>query len=186
MGSDVCLPGWFEVSLRYLELYSEVMKRGPWNTEGEPGGDVRENRAHEAAGGSGGSSVICALSRPVWPVPSGEGQHSAPDPNLSLMGHPSPINSTMRTRFPCGSANCHIPHRTPRNDQGAQSPGTQTRRGLKARREAEGRKMGAYFTIHRPRLNRSAWERGGKGSLGLNPKTRVRKPGRTALMLSWK
>lgn len=38
--SDKCPPGWLEGSLRYLELYSEVMKRGPWNTEGGATGDT--------------------------------------------------------------------------------------------------------------------------------------------------
>lgn len=39
------LPGWFEGSLRYLELYSEVMKRGPWNIEGRAVGPARWTRA---------------------------------------------------------------------------------------------------------------------------------------------
>lgn len=81
MSSDTCLPGWFEGCLRYLELYSEVMKRGPWNTEVSNGG----HKVDQHPGGPGGrGSPVYALSRPVWHIRSREGQHCAPDPDLSL------------------------------------------------------------------------------------------------------
>lgn len=57
------LPGWFEGSLRYLELYSEVMKRGPWKT-GESTGAREVDQGPGEVGGSGGSSVLpvaCAV-----------------------------------------------------------------------------------------------------------------------------
>lgn len=45
LSSHKCPPGWLEGSLRYLELYSEVMKRGPWDRERGVGHGARPGAA---------------------------------------------------------------------------------------------------------------------------------------------
>ena len=67
------LPGWFGDSLIYLELYSEVMKRGPWNIQGRTMG-MQSARVE-------GSSVMVVVA--LWmcehPVSlGGEDKHSSP------------------------------------------------------------------------------------------------------------
>lgn len=71
MSSDKHPPGWFEGSLRYLELYSEVMKRGPWNTEG---GTMRTQVGQGLAGGS--LHYLCSEQTcVVWSEKGGPVQH---------------------------------------------------------------------------------------------------------------
>lgn len=57
MSADKLPPGWFEGSLRYLELYSDVMKRGPWNAEGGAMGDAGQ------PGLGGDSGTVAGLGR---------------------------------------------------------------------------------------------------------------------------
>lgn len=77
MSSDKLPPGWLEGSLRYLELYSDVMKRGPWNTEGRAVGDTGRPGL-EGHPGQWQLFGVCALSRPVWHVLRPEGQDDTP------------------------------------------------------------------------------------------------------------
>ena len=60
------LPGWSRGSLRYLELYSDVMKRGPWNREVGGMGALTHQGPEGVWRRWSGALVLCALRKPVW------------------------------------------------------------------------------------------------------------------------